>query len=180
MALYITFTKWDLHMSPLPERNMWFGSRLCLSYFAYSLAHVWITLKISFCFELKEFTSAISSSGNICGMKLGSVEILFVSSSSESLPLGQSAKLRALRAHVPTCLACLRAHLSTCPACLHAYMLTCQCALRAYMLMCQRALRAQVLMCQRALRAFVVTCHRALRVYVLTYQHAYVLTCLAC
>ena len=140
---------------------MWFGSRLCLSYFTYSLAHVWITLKISFCFELKEFTSAISSSGNICGMKLGSVEILFVSSSSESLPLGQSAKLRALRAHV-----------STCPACLHAYMLTCQCALRAYMLMCQRALHAHVLMCQRALRALVVTCSRALR--------ANVPTCLAC
>ena len=46
----------------------------------------------------------------------------------------ESAKLRALRAHVPMCLACLRAHVPTCLACLRAHVLcvlTCQCALRA-------------------------------------------------
>ena len=50
------------------------------------------------------------------------------------LPKIESAKLRALRAHVPTCLACLRA--------LRAYVLTCQRALRAYLITCQLALRA--------------------------------------
>ena len=50
------------------------------------------TLKASLCIEFKEFIpSAISSSGNICGMILGSADVLFVSSSSESLLLGYSA-----------------------------------------------------------------------------------------
>ena len=54
----------------------------------------------------------------------------------------ESAKLRALRAHVPTCLACLRANVLTCQ---RAYVLTCQCALRACVLC--------VLTCQHPLRA---------------------------
>ena len=37
----------------------------------------------------------------------------------------ESAKLRALRAHVSTCLACLRAHVSTSLACLRAHLQTC-------------------------------------------------------
>ena len=50
------------------------------------------TLKTSLCFEFKEFIpSAISSSGNIYGMILESADVLFVSSSSESLLLGYSA-----------------------------------------------------------------------------------------
>ena len=44
------------------------------------------------CFEFREFIpSVISSSGNICSMKLGSAEDLFVSHSSESCSLGYSA-----------------------------------------------------------------------------------------
>ena len=35
----------------------------------------------------------------------------------------ESAKLRALRAHVPTCLTCLRAHMPTCLECLRANVL---------------------------------------------------------
>ena len=51
----------------------------------------------------------------------------------------ESAKLRALCAHVPTSLACLHAHVLTCLACLHAHVLTCLAflrALRAYLLTC--------------------------------------------
>ena len=33
VALYITFTKWDLPLSPLPEKNMCIVSTLCPSYF---------------------------------------------------------------------------------------------------------------------------------------------------
>ena len=35
----------------------------------------------------------------------------------------ESAKLLALRAHVPACLACLRAHVPTCLACLRAHVI---------------------------------------------------------
>ena len=43
-------------------------------------------------FELKEYIPfVISSSGNICGVKLGMAEFLFVSVSSESLLLGYCA-----------------------------------------------------------------------------------------
>ena len=48
----------------------------------------------------------------------------------------KSAKLHALRAHVPTCLAFLRAHVPTCFACLRA--------LRAYVPTCLACLRAHV------------------------------------
>ena len=45
----------------------------------------------SLCFEFKEFMPfAISSSGNICGIKLGIAEVLFVSVSSKSFSLGYS------------------------------------------------------------------------------------------
>ena len=74
----------------------------------------------------------------------------------------ESAKLRALRAHVPTCLACLRAHLPMCLACLRAHVLTCQRVLRAHVLTFPRALRAYMLKCQRALhalRTYVLTCY---------------------
>ena len=37
----------------------------------------------------------------------------------------ESPKLRALRAHVPTCIACLRAHVLMCQRALRAYVLTC-------------------------------------------------------
>ena len=37
----------------------------------------------------------------------------------------ESAKLRALCAHVPMSLACLSTHVPTCLACLRAYVLTC-------------------------------------------------------
>ena len=61
----------------------------------------------------------------------------------------ESAKLRALRAHVPTCFACLR--------------VTCSCANVFCVLTCLAALRAYVLTCWRALLAFcayVPTCSR--------------------
>ena len=57
----------------------------------------------------------------------------------------ESAKLRALRAHVPCVPRCQRA--------LRAYALTCQRALRTYALTYQRVLRAYVLTCQCVLRA---------------------------
>ena len=53
----------------------------------------------------------------------------------------ESAKFGALRAHVPTCLACVHANVAcvlTCPRALRAYVLTCQCALRAYVVVCKR------------------------------------------
>ena len=55
----------------------------------------------------------------------------------------ESAKLRALRAHVPTCLACLMAYVPTCLSCLRAHVPTCL----AYVLTCQRVLRTHVLTC---------------------------------
>ena len=57
----------------------------------------------------------------------------------------ESAKLRALRAYMPTCLAYLRVHVPTCVACLRAHVPMCLACLRvlpAYMpcvLTCQRA-----------------------------------------
>ena len=51
----------------------------------------------------------------------------------------ESPKLRALRVHVPTCLACLRANVPC-------------------VLACQRALCAYVLTCQRTLCVYVPTC----------------------
>ena len=59
----------------------------------------------------------------------------------------ESAKLRALRSHVPTCFSCSHA--------LRAYVLTCQHVLRAYVLTCQRVLHVYLLTCQLALRAHV-------------------------
>ena len=48
--------------------------------------------------------------------------------------MNESAKLRALRAHVPTCLACLRAHVPTGLAYLRAHVPTCLACLRAHVL----------------------------------------------
>ena len=73
----------------------------------------------------------------------------------------ESAKLRALRAHMPTCLACLLAHVPT----------------------CLRALRDYVLTCLACVRAHVPTCLACLGVYVATYLAclgAHVPTCLPC
>ena len=44
----------------------------------------------------------------------------------------ESAKLCALRAHVPTCLACLWTHVPTFVVCLQAHVLTCLTYLRAH------------------------------------------------
>ena len=71
----------------------------------------------------------------------------------------ETAKLRALRAHVPKCLACLRARVSTCLACLRAQVATYLACLRAHepvCLTCLRALRAYMLKCQKALHANVL------------------------
>ena len=48
-----------------------------------------------------------------------------------TLLFDESAKLRPLRGHVPTCLACLRAHVPTCLACLRTHVPTCLACLRA-------------------------------------------------
>ena len=53
IALYITFTKWDLTVSPLPEKNLSTGSILSLLYFTYSLSHVWTVWKTCLCFEFR-------------------------------------------------------------------------------------------------------------------------------
>ena len=91
----------------------------------------------------------------------------------------ESAKLRALRAHVPTCLAyltCSRANVPCVP-----YVLTSQRVLCAYVLTCNSVLRAYVLTCQRALRAYLLTCFACLLVdvpCVLKCSNANVLMCL--
>ena len=82
----------------------------------------------------------------------------------------ESAKLRALRAHVPTCLACLRTHVPTCLACLRTYMPTCLTCLRTHVRTCLACLRAHVQTCLACLCTnvpCVFTCHHALRAYVL-------------
>ena len=67
---------------------------------------------------------------------------------SRFMLLAESAKLRALRAHVPTCFACLRANVPRVLTCSRANMpcvLTCQRALRAYVLTCFACVRAHVI-----------------------------------
>ena len=69
----------------------------------------------------------------------------------------ESAKLRALRAHVPTCVACLRVNVPCVLTCLSANVpcvLTCKRASRAYLTTYLACLSAQMPMC---LRANVVT-----------------------
>ena len=56
-----------------------------------------------------------------------------------------SAKSRALRAHVPTYLACLRAHVPTCLLCSRAHALTCS---HAHVPTCLACLRVHVLQLQ--------------------------------
>ena len=71
---------------------------------------------------------------------------LWMNALTLELHLGESAKLRALRAkNVLACQRALRAYVLTSQSAMRAYVLTCQCALRAYMLTCLRVLRAYVL-----------------------------------
>ena len=80
----------------------------------------------------------------------------FLSFKPNQISVRESAKLRALRAHLPMCLAylrahvpaslaCLRAHAPTCLACLHAHMPMCLACLHAHMPMCLACLHARVL-----------------------------------
>ena len=57
-----------------------------------------------------------------------------------SLNIIKSAKLRVLRAHVATCLACLRDHLPTCLVCLRAYVPCVLLAQMHYVPKCTRAI----------------------------------------
>ena len=73
----------------------------------------------------------------------------------------KSAKLHALRAFIPTCLACLLSHVPTCLWYLRAHVPTCLACLLARVFTCQRALHGYVLACQRSLSAlstYVLTC----------------------
>ena len=56
----------------------------------------------------------------------------------------ESAKLRALSAHVPACLECLRAHVPTCLACLRAHVRKCFAFLHPRVPTCLLWLRADV------------------------------------
>ena len=62
----------------------------------------------------------------------------------------KSAKLRALRAPMPTCLACLRANVPCVPTCARANA--------SCVLTCSRALRAHVPMCLACLRGYMIKC----------------------
>ena len=87
----LTITKWDLLVPPLPERNIWTGITLCPLYFTKSLAHLWTILNTSLCLEFEELIpTAISSSVNICGIKLEIPEVLFFSVSCASVSLKSS------------------------------------------------------------------------------------------
>ena len=59
--------------------------------------------------------------------------------------LFESAKLHALHAHVPACLAWLHALVPKCPACLRAHVPTCLVCLRAHLPTCLACLCAQCL-----------------------------------
>ena len=85
--------------------------------------------------------------------------------------ISESAKLRALWAHVPTRLACSRAHVPTCLMCLSAHVPTSLACSRAHMptcLACSRALVPKYLACLRAHKTnvrcvlCVPTCSRAI------------------
>ena len=84
----------------------------------------------------------------------------------------ESAKLCALRAHVPTYLACLRAYVLTCKRDLRAYVVTCQ---PAVVLTCSRPNMPCLLyvrMCSRAITLndrdkFSITCFPYIFVIVL-------------
>ena len=87
----------------------------------------------------------------------------------------ESATLRALRAHVPTCLPCLRAQVPTCLTCLSAHLPTCLPCLRAHAPTCLTCLSAHLPMCLACLHAHVPTCLAWLRAHVpcvLTCQRA--------
>ena len=79
--------------------------------------------------------------------------------------LEESAKLRASRAHVLTCLACLCAHVPTCLACSRAHVPACLACLCAHVPACLACLRAQVIKCSRANMPCLIcvpTCSRAI------------------
>ena len=127
----------------------------------------WHSLVISL--SMNYFPPAISWS-NTWLLKAFSDDLAFLQHS-----LSESAKLRVLRAHVPTCLTCLRAYVSKCLACLRPHVPTCLACLRAYVPMCIACLRAHMstcLTCSRANVSCVLTCSRVLR--------PYLSTCLAC
>ena len=89
----------------------------------------------------------------------------------------ESAKLRALRAHVPTCLACLRSNVPCVLTSSRAYvpcMLTCSRAYVPCVLTCSRAYMPYVLTCSRANVPCLLTCSRASVPCVLTWSRAYV------
>ena len=82
----------------------------------------------------------------------------------------ESAKLRGLRAHVPTSFACLRAYMLTCLACLRAFVPMCHAYSRAFVPMRITCLRARglsrsrltCLTCSRVnvpLRCYVFMCY---------------------
>ena len=84
------------------------------------------------------------------------------------MSLLESAKLRALRAHVSKCLACLCAQVPC--------VLTCSFALRVLVLTCLRALHAYVPACLAYLCAnvpYVLTCSHANMSWVLMCSRAY-------
>ena len=64
--------------------------------------------------------------------------------SKTNLTYCETAKLRALRAHVPTRLACIRAHVPRCLVCFRVYVPTCVACLRAHVPTCLASLRAHV------------------------------------
>ena len=102
----------------------------------------------------------------------------FISSSGFlNIPQLEPTKLRALRAHVPTCFPCLRALVPTCLACLHAHVPMCLACLHAYVPCCLRANVPCVLTCSPANVSCVFTCSRVNVPCVVTCSSANVPTC---
>ena len=89
-----------------------------------------------------------------------------------ALCFDESAKLRALRARVPTCLVCLRAYVPC--------MLTCSGNIVPCVLTCSRNIVPCVLTCSRAYVPFVLTCSRNIVPCVLTCSRVYVPCVLPC
>ena len=105
---------------------------------------------------------------------------IFCTDNTNDRSLLELAKLRALRAYVPTCLACLR-FFALC-------VLTCSHANESCVLICSRAnvpctckahSRAQVATCLACSRAQVLTCLVSLRAHVITWSLANI-SCMLC
>ena len=96
MTLCTPFTKWNLPVLLLPERNMFLRKMKALvqHYTHHILHNIWPMYK-SQVFPLLWIYGilplGISSSGDVLGIKLGTADVLFVSVSSESFWLGYSA-----------------------------------------------------------------------------------------